>query len=103
MYIMVLESSMNDDFSPEEANAVTTRLRHLVGSIFLLFDILSAEQLERLLFTRTSTGGTLVQDTLDSLHAILDVPDDRTKPVQMQHLSFRDFLVDNGRCPDPRF
>jgi len=94
---------MNDDFSPEEAKAISTRLRHLVGSVVLLFDNLSAEELERLLFPDMSTGGTLVQDTLDSLHAILDVPEDRTKPVQLQHLSFRDFLVDRDRCPDRRF
>lgn len=100
---MVLESSMNDDFSPEEAKAVTTHLRHLIGSVILLFDNLSAKELERLLFPDKSTGGTLIQDTLASLHAILDVPDDRTKPVQMQHLSFRDFLTDSVRCPDHRF
>ena len=34
----------------EEAKAVTTRLRHLVGSVVLLFDILSTEEPERLLF-----------------------------------------------------
>lgn len=35
---------------------------------------------------------------LDSLHAVLSVPDDETKPVKMFHLSFRDFLLD----PDAR-
>ncbi|KIW99831.1 uncharacterized protein Z518_10759 [Rhinocladiella mackenziei CBS 650.93] len=103
MYLVVLDSSMKGDFSADEAQDVTTRLRHLVGSVVLLYDNLSAEELERLLFPSLSTGGTLVQDTLDPLHAILDVPEDRTKPVKMQHLSFRDFLVDSSRCPDPRF
>ena len=103
MYLMILQSSMSSDFSVDEEQEVAARLRHVVGSVVLLFDNLSAEELERLLFRDLSTGGALVQDTLDSLHAILDMPEDRTKPVRMQHLSFRDFLVDGGRCPDRRF
>ena len=103
MYLMVLDSSMNDDFSADEAQAVATRLRHLLGSLVLLLDNLSAQELERLLFPSMSTGGTIVQDTLDSLHAIFDVPEDPSMPVRMQHLSFRDFLVNSDRCPDPRF
>lgn len=103
MYLMILQSSMSGDFSVDEEQEVAARLRQVVGSLVLLFDSLSAEELGKLLFPGTSTGGALVRNTLDSLHAILDVPDDRKKPVKMQHLSFRDFLVDSDRCPDPRF
>jgi hypothetical protein len=49
------------------------------------------------------TSGEVVQETLDSLHAVLDVPEDPGKPIQMLHLSFRDFLVDSARCPDVNF
>jgi hypothetical protein len=103
MYLMILKSSMNDDFSADEEQEVTARLRHVVGSVALLLDNLPAAELERLLFPSALTGGVVVQDTLDSLHAILDVPKDLQKPIQMQHLSFRDFLVDRTRCDDDRF
>lgn len=94
---------MRDDFSAQEAQEVTLRLRQVVGSVILLLDNLSAEELARLVFPSLSAGGVLVQDTLDSLHAIFDVPEDLSKPIQMLHLSIRDFLVDSIRCPDVRF
>jgi hypothetical protein len=37
------------------------------------------------------------------LRAVSNVPEDLSKPIQMLYLSFRDFLVDSGRCPDIRF
>jgi hypothetical protein len=103
MYLMVLDSSMKDDFSADEAQEVTLRLRQVVGSVVLLFDNLSAEELGRLLFPTVPTGGIIVQEALESLHAVLDVPEDSSKSIQMLHLSFRDFLVDSARCPDVRF
>jgi hypothetical protein len=103
MYLMILDSSMKDDFSVDEAQEVILRLRQVAGGVVLLFDNLSAEELARLLFPNTPTGGHIVQQTLDSLHAIFDVPEDLSKPIQTLHLSFRDFLVDSARCPDIRF
>jgi hypothetical protein len=82
---------------------VTLRLRQVVGSVILLLENLSAKELARLLFPSVLAGGVLVQDALDSLHAIFDVPENLSKPIQMLHLSVRDFLVDNTRCPDVRF
>jgi hypothetical protein len=103
MYLIVLTSSMKGDFSAEEEGNFTTRLRKIVGSVVLLYDNLSAEELARLLFLNAPTGRMIVQQTLDSLHAVFDVPEDLSKPIQMLHLSFRDFLVDSARCPDIRF
>ncbi len=103
MYLMVLVSSMSDDFSDQEAQEATIRLRQVVGSVILLLDNLSATELVTLLFPSVVAGGKLVQDTLASLHAIFDVPEDLSKPIQMLHLSFRDFLMDSARCPDVRF
>ena len=103
MYSIVLASSMIGEFSAEEEDKFITRLRQVVGSVVLLFDNLSAEELTRLLFPSTPTGGNTVQHTLDSLHAVLDVPEDLSKPIRMLHLSFRDFLVDSARCRDTRF
>ena len=102
-YLMVLDSSMRDDFSAQEAQEVNLRLQKVLGGVILLFENLSAEELARLLFPSVLAGGVLVQDTLDSLHAIFDVPENLSKPIQMLHLSVRDFLVDKSRCPDVRF
>ena len=102
MYSIVLDSSMKGDFSAEEEHEFTRRLRKVVGSAVLVFDNLSAEELARLLFPM-STGGAVVQQTLDSLHAVFDVPEEVNKPIQMLHLSFRDFVVDSARCYDLRF
>jgi len=83
---MVLVSSMSDDFSDQEAQEATIRLRQVVGSVIPLLDNLSATELATLLFPSVVAGGKLVQDTLVSLHAIFDVPDDLSKPIQMLHL-----------------
>jgi hypothetical protein len=103
MYLMILKGSMSDDFSAQEAQEVTLRLRQVVGSVILLFENLSAKELARMLFPCVLNGEVLVQDTLDSLHAIFDVPEDLSTPIQMLHLSVRDFLVDTTRCTDVRF
>jgi hypothetical protein len=74
-----------------------------VGTVVLLFENLSAEEIGRLLFDTASAGAVIVQETLDSLPAIFEIPEDLTRPIRMQHLSFRDFLVDSARCSDIRF
>jgi hypothetical protein len=93
---MVLDSSMADDSSTQEEQEECVRFRQVVGSVVLLFDNLSARQLARALFLSVLDGGILVLDALDSLHAIFDVPEDLSTPIQMLHLSFRNFLVDSA-------
>ena len=103
MYLTTLDSSMKGDFSTDEAQEVTLRLRQVVGSVVLLLDNLSAEELARLLFATIPTGALIAQETLDLLYAVFDVPEDRNKPIKMQQLYFLDFLLDSARCPDARF
>lgn len=100
---MVLDSSLGDDFSAQEEQQVCLSFRQIVGGVFLQFDNLSAEELARVLLPSVLDDRVVVQDALASLHAIFDVPEDLSIPIQMLHLSFRDFLVDNTRCPDVRF
>jgi hypothetical protein len=40
-----------------------------------------------------------VDQTLEDLHAILDIPE----PSTSHHPSFCDFLLDKTRCRDPKF
>jgi hypothetical protein len=40
---------------------------------------------------------------IKDLHAILDVPQDRNRPLRLHHPSFRDFLLSRDRCSDHHF
>jgi hypothetical protein len=74
-------------------------LRHVLGSIVALFSPLSARSLSRLLHVPKED----VDQTLEDLHAIMDIPDDPTRPLRLHHPSFRDFLLNKNRCRDPNF
>ena len=65
----------------------------------ILFSSLSAECLGRLLDIPRQT----VDETLQDLGAILDIPDSPRDPLRLHHPSFRDFILDEGRCDDPSF
>jgi hypothetical protein len=98
MYLLILESSMSEDFTEEEAEQVTIHFRHIVGSIVLLFDDLSTVELGHLLFPDQEESRMLVEATIKPLQAVLDVPEDLHEAVRILHLSFRDFLLDPERC-----
>lgn len=50
---------------------------------------LSAFSLNRLLHLPKE----VVDQTLEDLYAILDIPEDQTSPLRLHHPSFRDFLL----------
>jgi hypothetical protein len=100
IYADVLQSTVRgDDYSEEEKEALCSVLRTVIGAIAVLFSSLSAFSLESLLYLEEDT----VQNTLCDLHSILDVPDDRYRPVRPQHASVRDYVLSSKRCADPRF
>ena len=98
IYSMVLKSSTSK-LTPEEGED----FRFLLSSISLLYNSISAIALERLIFPCKSGNGRYVQGVLDSMHAVLTVPDKPTEPVQVQHLSFRDFLLSSDRSRSSDF
>lgn len=98
MYVMVLKNLITEDHD-EDNEDVTTLFKEIVGSIINLFDTLSVIPLTRLLVA----SSTEMNGTLEPLHSVLNIPEDEKSPVQLFHLSFRDFLLDRQRCPDPRF
>ena len=71
-------------------------LREILGSIVILFSPLSAHSLTNLLGLPKDD----VNQTLEDLHSILDVPEDQARPIRLLHPSFRDFLLDQERCFD---
>ena len=99
IYITVLEHSLAAELSHEEKEHVFCKLRLVLGSVVILFSPLSTISLSRIL----SLTNVEVEETLEDLHSILDVPQDEFRPVRLHHPSFRDFLLDKDRCTDPNF
>lgn len=103
MYAMILQSSITGKYTDEERESIRVQFHYIVGSIVLLLNPLSVAHLFDLV------GGSCVESqhelecVLQTLHAVIDVPEDRSNPVQPLHLSFRDFLLDSNRCSDRQF
>lgn len=75
---------------------VIERFHLVVGSLVTLENPLSASALAGLLQIPLST----VNGALETLHSVLSIPHTALEPVQLLHLSFRDFLVDPERRED---
>jgi hypothetical protein len=73
--------------------------RQVLGSIVVLFATLSACSLSRLLYELEE----IINQTVENLHSILDIPKDQTRPLRLHHPSFRDFLLDEEKCKDQNF
>ena len=74
-------------------------LRTTLGSIVTLLSPLSASSLSRLLGIRKE----VLDQTLNDLHSVLDVPKDQSQLLRLHHPSFRDYLLSRDRCQDPGF
>jgi hypothetical protein len=81
-------------YSKSHHATVLQRFRLVVGTIVTLFNPLPKPAIAVLL----SLSISQVSGVLDYLHSVLRVPNDETSPVQLFHLSFRDFLVDQKYC-----
>src|SRR6202789_4260162 len=44
-----------------------------------------------------------IDQTLEDLHSVLDIPKEQTRPLRLHHPSFRDFPLDKRRCGDSNF
>ena len=97
IYITVLKNSISDNFDEEEKEKSYRMLREIIGGIALLLSPLSHKALANLLHTPKED----VKQTLEDLHAILDIPKDQARPIRLHHPSFRDFLINQKRCNDP--
>jgi hypothetical protein len=99
MYTQVLESSIPGDYNEHDQKELAGLFTKIVGSIVILFDPLSATALANLLALSKED----IDETLDHLHSVLDVPDDKDSPIRLLHPSFRDFLLDQQRCLGSQF
>jgi hypothetical protein len=71
-------------------------LKHTLRSIVVLLSPLPTSSLTRLLHLLRE----VVDETFQDLYAILNIPDDLTRPLRLHHPSFRDFLLNKDRCGD---
>jgi hypothetical protein len=103
MYTIVLQNSVKGRYTEEERKRIGSRFRRVVGSILVLLDPLPLSELYRLLHDAQLSDQHQLENTLRSLHAVIDVPKDTSHSVQPLHLSFRDFLLHHDRCLDVQF
>jgi hypothetical protein len=99
IYITVLKHSIPLDYSNEEKEELKGRLRFILGSVVILSSPLSSYSLSKLVHVTKEE----VDQTLDRLHAILEVRKDQTRPLRLHHPSFRNFLLDTKRCNDSEY
>ena len=99
IYIAVLKHSISSDYTDEEKEELCGMLKHTLGSVVVLLSPLSAFSLSRLLYLPKE----IVDRTFENLYAILDIPEDQTRPIHLHHPSFRDFLLNEDRCGDSSF
>ncbi len=96
IYLTVLRSSADGDYTDEEVKELHHLMRNVLGSIASLFSSLSPASLAMLL----GIDEDEIAGILGTMHSILDVPNDSNQPIRLHHASFRDFLFSSSRCRD---
>ncbi|KAF2631394.1 hypothetical protein BU25DRAFT_407050 [Macroventuria anomochaeta] len=99
MYATVLQTSIRPGYNAQEMTMYYSMLRLILGSIVALISPLSVGSLSALLLVPKHK----VDQTLQNLHAILNIPGDARRPLRLHHPSFRDFLFDRKRCGEDNF
>ncbi|KFY46562.1 hypothetical protein V494_00422 [Pseudogymnoascus sp. VKM F-4513 (FW-928)] len=95
IYLAVLEHSISE-YSDEKREEICDMLKHTLGSIVVLLSPLAVSSLSRLLHLSKED----IDQTFENLYAILDIPEDPTRPLRLHHPSFRDFLLNKDQCGD---
>ncbi|KAI9858001.1 MAG: hypothetical protein M1813_007971 [Trichoglossum hirsutum] len=96
---IILKYSLKGIHNLKDKQYLASILRQVVGTVAILFNPLSAIAIARLL----DVDDGKVQMRLRHLHSVLEIPDSQGQPLQLLHPSFRDFLLDKGRCSDQLF
>ena len=94
IYTTVLLQSISGDYNDQETEELLELFREIVGSIVILLDPLPTAALARLL----DKPKVEVDQTLNDLYSVLEVPKDQGKPIRLVHPSFYDFLLSKERC-----
>jgi hypothetical protein len=87
-YLPILEWILYKQ-SEKQKKRLIEEFQHVIGTIVLLEGPLTVTSLSRLV----GLPKRVIYLRLNSLHSVLRVPDDETLPIELFHLSFRDFLL----------
>jgi hypothetical protein len=99
IYFTVLKNSVAGATGDDEDEEAYERLRVVLGAVATLLSPLSGPTLAQLL----GKPEIQVHSTLQSLHSIVNIPENRDKVIQLYHASFRNFLLNKEKCDDPKF
>ncbi|KAK6815870.1 hypothetical protein RU639_009205 [Aspergillus parasiticus] len=97
MYTRVLQVVLTGEVDNDQA--MFDLFKQVVGSILVLSRPLSIIALSRLVEVELSDTRWL----MEHLYSVLEMPQGDQGPIQLLHLSFRDFLLASQRCKDNRF
>nr|POF26242.1 vegetative incompatibility protein het-e-1 [Quercus suber] len=100
-YLPMLDQLVADK-GPDEQQDILEDFRGIVGPIVLAANPLSATSLASLLGTERYDVHDIM-DILNNLHSVFLVPSKTNEPVNILHLSFRDFLIDHKRADKEGF
>ncbi|EIT74723.1 WD40 repeat protein [Aspergillus oryzae 3.042] len=97
MYTRILQVVLTGEVDNDQA--MSDLFKQVVGSIIVLSRPLSIRALSRLVEVELSDTRWL----MEHLYSVLEMPQGDHGPIQLLHLSFRDFLLASQRCNDNRF
>ncbi|KAB8257696.1 WD40-repeat-containing domain protein [Aspergillus pseudonomiae] len=97
MYTRILQVVLTGEVDNDQA--MSDLFRQVVGSILVLSRPLSIMALSRLIEVELSDTRWL----MEHLYSVLEMPQGDHGPIQLLHLSFRDFLLASQRCKDSHF
>ena len=99
MYTQILLQSVIDG-EDRKNNDLHSEIKRVLRVIVTSFELVSAKVLRELCST---IDLETVWIRLESLQSVLVVPESEDAPIRILHPSFRDFLLDKGRCSDNHF
>jgi hypothetical protein len=99
IYITVLKQTIHPDYTDEEKEDQYIMLRQTLRRVVVLASPVSTRSLSKLLYIAKED----IDQTLEDLHAILDISEEQTCPLRLHHPSFRNFLLNKDRCIDLKF
>ncbi|KAK4079236.1 hypothetical protein Trihar35433_341 [Trichoderma harzianum] len=99
IYTTVLESSFRAELSSGEAVELQPEFQKIVGSVVVLFDTLALADLVDIINGQKER----VELMFNNLRSVLDISEDDKRHISILHPSFRDFLLNPGRCSHKTF
>lgn len=99
IYTTVLESSFRAELSSKEAVELQPEFQKIVGSVMVLFDTLALTDLVDIINGQKER----VESMFNNLRSVLDISENDRRQISILHPSFRDFLLNPGRCSHKTF